>query len=1045
MKRVTTHGFGIAVTFVLIGCGETAPDETLGQEAQQLTAPTQVNTFALLATGKVKLGDRTTLAGGHVGVAPGPGDSVTDGFDSHIAIGSSTLGQRIVLKDRATTGNLFATTIVPGVNVNYASLSPYAAPPAQPPIVAFSAGTTALTVNSPTTVAAGNFGQVTVNSTLTLSGGTYQFQNLTFGTNAVLQASAASIVRVAGKVSGSTANFVRIGPTGAQPAANFRLIVAGATDATGGVTLGTDARVTALVVSRASFTVGDRFIGKGAIAASNFNGGNDASITFQTGFECNAASGCDDGNACTTDACVDAKCVHPAVANGTACPDEGNECTSDSCSSGVCTHPARPNGTTCADDGNVCTSDACMGGSCAHPSVADGASCPDDGNPCTTDACASGACVHPDDGTACVVPPPIPPRKLPKAPSAVGCYWYTLNGWEAIPCEPVANVIDAVGVPAIPPALSTPYVEATPNPSTSSNKVLIPPTGSTPLPFVFAQAEMSFPAIAGLSDVVPTPPDPFPGCLQAGSPTPNALSVQLNTNKFLMDNGHNGAVQFALQSGGLSSSIFMCAWQVDVTDQDYDSTTVCIKAPPPTRDTPLQPFDFVNIAGSVDAVAETMSIVVQLSWVEPGSPNIYAQTGPDLFGLANHWLQFDASVLGMGGCTEAQFTDASVVTRMMGSTCPGVTSPTSSTFSCPAPTLEPNASFENRTATAETNNLIQLGTPTVSYPNPYLAVTNVTQTTTGSCVDPKHVYVRDYALDNGAVPSNAAGQPFWESPDLFLVPKDSPVDVDSTPAQSLITPDTDFDVWVRVHNDLGCAAVTGAKALVYIADPSALSTPWNTLSNNEYQAATPAGNTVAAGARSLIGPFHYHSPATDFGDGHKCLIAAITADGEAPVSNFFDAPNSNQVAQRNVQLENCAYPLTNATGTSGDVELTLNVSPPETAPPLSGLPNMSFTFDDADSAWYNIWVAQPDHGTAYAVTRDGNKTVVRMGKANVTLAPVPLADGQSRTALGVLGLAAGAPLTKLALQAVLRDSSTGVLLAPANGGSCEARGGPVVE
>jgi hypothetical protein len=76
-------------------------------------------------------------------------------------------------------------------------------------------------------------------------------------------------VRIAGRVLGGTANFVHIGPTGTQPAGNLRLIVAGATDTTGGVTLGTDAKVTALVVSRASFSAGDRFAGKGVLAAKN--------------------------------------------------------------------------------------------------------------------------------------------------------------------------------------------------------------------------------------------------------------------------------------------------------------------------------------------------------------------------------------------------------------------------------------------------------------------------------------------------------------------------------------------------------------------------------------------------------------------------------------------------------------------------------------------------------------------------------------------------------------------------------------------------------
>ncbi|HTQ05407.1 MAG TPA: hypothetical protein VMI54_16200 [Polyangiaceae bacterium] len=408
MKRALTRNIGIVGLLALTSCGHEGPEQTpgqqtLGHESEALTAPTQVNAFALLATGHVSLGDRTVFSGGHLGVSPGSGDSVTEGSQASIALGKSTLGQRVVLKDHAQAGDLFTNSIGVGSGATYTSLSPYTAPPAEPPIVAFTAGSTPLSVTTPMTVAAGNFGQVTVNSTLTLSGGTYQFQNLTFGTNAVLQASAAAIVRVSGKVSGATANFVRIGPTGTQPAGNLRLIVAGATDTNGGVTLGTDAKVTALVVSLASFSAADRFVGKGAVAAKNVTLGNDSSLTFQTGFECNADAACDDGNPCTTDSCVDAKCVHPAVPNGTLCPDDGNVCTSDACSNGVCAHPAVANGTACTSDNNECTGDVCASGACTHPAVANGTACTNEGNPCTNDVCQAGACAHPAvaDGTAC--------------------------------------------------------------------------------------------------------------------------------------------------------------------------------------------------------------------------------------------------------------------------------------------------------------------------------------------------------------------------------------------------------------------------------------------------------------------------------------------------------------------------------------------------------------------------------------------------------------------------------------------------------------------
>jgi hypothetical protein len=113
---------------------------------------------------------------------------------------------------------------------------------------------------------------------------------------------------------------------------------------------------------------------------------------------------CDDGNACTADAC-DAVlgCLNTPIPDGTGC-DDGDACTTaDACTSGICLGGAPPN----CDDGNTCTADSCdpvLG--CQSVAVADGASC-DDGNACTTaDSCVSGACSGGpppdcDDGNTC--------------------------------------------------------------------------------------------------------------------------------------------------------------------------------------------------------------------------------------------------------------------------------------------------------------------------------------------------------------------------------------------------------------------------------------------------------------------------------------------------------------------------------------------------------------------------------------------------------------------------------------------------------------------
>ena len=119
---------------------------------------------------------------------------------------------------------------------------------------------------------------------------------------------------------------------------------------------------------------------------------------------CFATADCDDGNACTIDACdpITGQCTHAAGPDGTACADADPCTTGLTCSSGVCgTRPA-------CNDGNRCTADACdpATGACVSTPVV----C-DDGNECTHDACdaGTGECVFAplpagtscDDGDPC--------------------------------------------------------------------------------------------------------------------------------------------------------------------------------------------------------------------------------------------------------------------------------------------------------------------------------------------------------------------------------------------------------------------------------------------------------------------------------------------------------------------------------------------------------------------------------------------------------------------------------------------------------------------
>ena len=94
-----------------------------------------------------------------------------------------------------------------------------------------------------------------------------------------------------------------------------------------------------------------------------------------------AIVGCDDGNACTTDTCGDTSgCKY--IANTLLC-DDGDPCTTgEVCAKGSCSGGK----TTSCDDGEACTIDACKAGKgCTHAAAADGTACPDG-------SCKTGIC-----------------------------------------------------------------------------------------------------------------------------------------------------------------------------------------------------------------------------------------------------------------------------------------------------------------------------------------------------------------------------------------------------------------------------------------------------------------------------------------------------------------------------------------------------------------------------------------------------------------------------------------------------------------------------
>jgi uncharacterized repeat protein (TIGR01451 family) len=118
---------------------------------------------------------------------------------------------------------------------------------------------------------------------------------------------------------------------------------------------------------------------------------------------------CDDGNACTADACGGADgCSHQPIPGCVLCDiaadcDDGDPCTTETCGGGVCGHEAATSCSFCATaeecvDADPCTVDVCgASGSCERTAIAGCRACAsaadcDDGNVCTSDACTAGAC-----------------------------------------------------------------------------------------------------------------------------------------------------------------------------------------------------------------------------------------------------------------------------------------------------------------------------------------------------------------------------------------------------------------------------------------------------------------------------------------------------------------------------------------------------------------------------------------------------------------------------------------------------------------------------
>ncbi|MFO0555753.1 MAG: hypothetical protein U0271_45675 [Polyangiaceae bacterium] len=99
----------------------------------------------------------------------------------------------------------------------------------------------------------------------------------------------------------------------------------------------------------------------------------------------------DDGLECTANLCVGGVMDHPPLASGTPIASQtANDCKLNVCDGAGGTTTQTDNADLPVDDGNTCTSEACVAGVPSHPNKTIGSSCTTNGNACN----GAGSCVR---------------------------------------------------------------------------------------------------------------------------------------------------------------------------------------------------------------------------------------------------------------------------------------------------------------------------------------------------------------------------------------------------------------------------------------------------------------------------------------------------------------------------------------------------------------------------------------------------------------------------------------------------------------------------
>lgn len=292
----------------------------------------------------------------------------------------------------------------------------------------------------------------------------------------------------------------------------------------------------------------------------------------------------------------------------------------------------------------------------------------------------------------------------------------------------------------------------------------------------------------------------------------------------------------------------------------------------------------------------------------------------------------------------------------------------------------------------------------------------------------RDLYTRDRIADIGTLPSNPGGEPFWQSPDIFVVPAGSPEpDLNSNAVSTVVVEGGDYDVYLRVTNPT-CNAVTLSGVRIVSADPSAINSVWTEVTTGSGYVGDPDdGNTVSPNSSRFFGPYRWIPSAEETGaDGHRCLLAGFSSSDD-PVGDFFDAPGQNNVAQRNMNINGCNFELPN--NGSAPVNYNLRIT---TDANVGGSDVIELVLPHIDF-WYADWSMLPE----VTMSSDGSFMRARLKSQDVTLPANGILAGAVIPVSFAFSLPSGTPLRTVNLEPILSGTTLG-------GMSCSASGGPII-